>query len=221
MTGWLADLVIRLYAEREDCKHVAFKEMVKCLQHVDSFRIQNKHLGHRLFRGSFKFIRLSILFTIRILICVISDPRYWLNQFFQRMEEYGRFLGPAEKAGLSEAAVSRQDKDIDDLNCRFVFDHGAIALNISGLYGHGVCEPCKHGCSAVSAALATQAEIACSLFQYAEDTVRFTPFVSVSLSVCVCVCVFLFCVCMHAHAAQAFQEAVHMAIMDGSSGCII
>ncbi|CAE7426321.1 F5 [Symbiodinium microadriaticum] len=51
VTGWLADLVIRLYAEREDCKHVAFKEMVK----------------------------------------------YWLNQFFQRMEEYGRFLGPAEK----------------------------------------------------------------------------------------------------------------------------
>ena len=34
VTGWLADFVIGLYSEREDCKHEEFKEMAKCLQHV-------------------------------------------------------------------------------------------------------------------------------------------------------------------------------------------
>ena len=35
VTGWLADLVIGLYSEREDCRgNPEFKEMVKCLQHA-------------------------------------------------------------------------------------------------------------------------------------------------------------------------------------------
>ncbi|CAE7795922.1 unnamed protein product, partial [Symbiodinium sp. CCMP2456] len=94
VTAWLAHRVLQIYRDRPELRSDNMKTMVKAVRPRENF---------------------EAIACICSLDCPLQAFRYWLAEFFNRMERYGKYMQMEERNGLVEAS------DIRCISERLVF----------------------------------------------------------------------------------------------------